>query len=368
MASAVSIPSSSQPEPPMVHASNIFSIKELAESKGDSSLIPSTYHSISQLHHDDDDDDAEYLASSIPVIDFSHLTSHHPQTHTKAVQLLGKACAEWGVFMLTNHGIPEKLVEKLMEKSGEFHDLPIEEKKEFGDNKSPLEPIRHGTSFCPQVEKVHYWRDYLKANTFPQFNFPHKPPGYRDVAYEYSQKIRGLARKLLEGISESLGLASNSIIESTEFDSGHQVFVVNMYPPCPQPQLALGLPPHSDIGLLTLLTQNGVGGLQVKHHGKWVNVNPLSNSITVILADQLEVLSNGRYEGVLHRAILNNEETRISVVLVNGPALDKEIGPLAELLEKEKPLFKSMKYQDYFQFQQRTRLDDKNTLYEIRLN
>lgn len=71
---------------------------------------------------------------------------------------------------------------------------------------------------------------------------------------------------------------------------------------------------------------------------------------------------------MLHRAILNNEETRISVVLVNGPALDKEIGPLAELLEKEKPLFKSMKYQDYFQFQQRTRLDDKNTLYEIRLN
>ncbi|BAT78823.1 Protein DMR6-LIKE OXYGENASE 1 [Vigna angularis] len=270
--------------------------------------------------------------------------------------------------MLTNHGIPENLVEKLMEKSREFHDLPIEEKKEFGDNKSPLEPIRHGTSFCPQVEKVHYWRDYLKANTFPQFNFPHKPPGYREVAYEYSQKIRGLGRKLLEGISESLGLASNSIFESTEFDSGHQVFVVNMYPPCPQPHLALGLPPHSDIGLLTLLTQNGIGGLQVKHHGKWVNVNPVSNSITVILADQLEVLSNGRYEGVLHRAILNNEETRISVVLVNGPALGKEIGPLAELLEKEKPLFKSMKYQDYFKFHQRTRLDDKNTLYEIRLN
>jgi len=98
-----------------------------------------------------------------------------------------------------------------------------------------------------------------------------------------------LARKLLEGISESLGLGSNSIVESTEFDSGHQLFVVNLYPPCPQPHLALGLPPHSDIGLLTLLTQNGIGGLQVKHHGKWVKVNPLPNSITVLLSDQLEV-------------------------------------------------------------------------------
>jgi len=95
MASAASIPSSSQPEP------NIFSIKEFAKSNGDFSLIPSTYHSISQIH-DDDDDVAENLASSIPVIDFSHLASHHPQTHAKAVHLLGEACAEWGVFMVRN--------------------------------------------------------------------------------------------------------------------------------------------------------------------------------------------------------------------------------------------------------------------------
>ncbi|KAK7353352.1 hypothetical protein VNO80_18798 [Phaseolus coccineus] len=358
-----SIPSSSQPEPPMVHAS-ISSIKDFAESKGDSSPIPSTYHSISELH--EDDDVADELAASIPVIDFSHLTSHHPQIHAKAVRLIGKACAEWGVFMLTNHGIPENLVEKLMKKSREFHDLPLEEKKEFGD-KGPFEPIRHGTSFCPQVEKVHYWRDYLKATTFPQFNFPRKPPGFREVAYEYSQKIRGLARKLLEGISESLGLASNSIVESTEFDSSHQLFVVNLYPACPQPHLALGMPSHSDIGLLTLLTQNGIGGLQVKHHGKWVNINPLPNCLTVLLADQLEVVSNGRYKRVLHRAILKNGGTRISVVLANGPALDKEVGPLAELLEHEKPLFKSIKYQDYFLLQQKSRLDDKSSLDEIRL-
>lgn len=79
-------------------------------------------------------------------------------------------------------------------------------------------------------------------------------------------------------------------------------------------------------------------------------------------------MSNGRYERVLHRAILNNVGTRISVVLANGPALDKEIGPLAELLENEKPLFKTIKYKDYFQFQQKSRLDDKSGLDQIRLN
>ena len=100
------------------------------------------------------------------------------------------------------------------------------------------------------------------------------------------KKIRGVARKLLEGISESLGLESNSIIESSGFDSGLQLFIANLYPPCSQPHLALGMLPHS---FLTLVTQNGIGRLQVKHDGKWVNVNPLPNSLMVILGDQLEV-------------------------------------------------------------------------------
>lgn len=94
---------------------------------------------------------------------------------------------------------------------------------------------------------------------------------------------------MLQRISESLGLQSNSIIECSCFDSGLQIFAVNMYPPCPQPHLALGLPPHSDHGLLTFLMQNEIGGLQVKHGGKWVNVDPLPNCLVVNIGDQLEV-------------------------------------------------------------------------------
>ncbi|KAL2638502.1 hypothetical protein AAZV13_06G117100 [Glycine max] len=305
MASAATISlSEAEPEAPKVHASDISSIKALAESKG-ASHIPSTNHSITDLH----DDVADELAASIPVIDLSFLTSHDPQIHTKALYQLGKACAEWGLIMLTNHEIPEKLVEDVKKKSREFHDFPVEE-KEFSD-KGPFTPIRYGTSFYPEAENVHYWRDYLKVITFPEFNFPHKPPGRLPMTID--KKIRGVARKLLEGISESLGLESNSIIESSGFDSGLQLFIANLYPPCSQPHLALGMLPHS---FLTLVTQNGIGRLQVKHDGKWVNVNPLPNSLMVILGDQLEVVSNGRYESMLHLVILNNKEIMMSLVVV----------------------------------------------------
>ena len=98
MASAATISlSEAEPEAPKVHASDISSIKALAESKG-ASHIPSTNHSITDLH----DDVADELAASIPVIDLSFLTSHDPQIHTKALYQLGKACAEWGLIMVSN--------------------------------------------------------------------------------------------------------------------------------------------------------------------------------------------------------------------------------------------------------------------------
>lgn len=77
-------------------------------------------------------------------------------------------------------------------------------------------------------------------------------------------------------------------------------------------------------------------------------------------------MSNGKYSSVLHRAILNNKNTRVSVAVGNGPALDNEIGPVPKLLEKEKPLFKSIKFRDYFLIHQQSRFSDRNALDEIR--
>lgn len=99
-------------------------------------------------------------------------------------------------------------------------------------------------------------------------------------------------KELLKGVSESLGLDPCHLEKASELETGLQILVANFYPRCPQPELAMGLPPHSDHGLLTVLVQNNVGGLQVKHNGKWVLVNPLPNSFLVNTCDQLEVCSS----------------------------------------------------------------------------
>lgn len=101
--------------------------------------------------------------------------------------------------------------------------------------------------------------------------------------------MNALAEKLLSLISGSLGLRSSCIKDSVgEF---YQNITVSYYPPCPQPELTLGLQSHSDMGAITLLIQDDVGGLEVLKDGKWVLVNPLCDAILVILADQTEVWS-----------------------------------------------------------------------------
>ena len=107
----------------------------------------------------------------------------------------------------------------------------------------------------------------------------------------YSDEMKILAQKLLALISESLGLGSSCIEDAV--GEIYQNITVSYYPPCPQPDLTLGLQSHSDFGAVTLLIQDDVGGLQVLKDGdggdRWVTVKPLSDAILVLLGDQTEV-------------------------------------------------------------------------------
>lgn len=303
----------------------------------------------------------------IPVIDFSLLTAGKPHQRAQAVMDLGKACEEWGFFMLVNHGVPEKLRNELMDVAKGFFDLPAEVKQEYSDTHA-LNPIRYGTGFNAKVDVVRYWRDYLKIITHPEFHCPTKPPEFREVLQEYTTRIRDLGRELFGGIWESLGLDDKYMSEFLNLDSSFQLIACNLYPPCPEPELAMGLPPHSDHGLLIFLYQNGVDGLELKHDGKWVRVKPLPNCYLVNSGDHMEIVSNGKYKSVLHRAVLNRESTRMSIVSPVCPSLDTVVEPAPQLVSSESPAaFRGMKYGEFMEHQQSNKLEDKSALDLLRI-
>ena len=113
---------------------------------------------------------------------------------------------------------------------------------------------------------------------------------YREDVAEYCTSIRALVLRLLETISESLGLEKNYV--SGVLGKHGQHMAMNYYPPCPQPELTYGLPGHTDCSLITVLLQDDVPGLQVLRNGKWVSVNPIPNSFIVNIGDHMQVNSD----------------------------------------------------------------------------
>lgn len=158
--------------------------------------------------------------------------------------------------------------------------------------------------------------------------------------------MKGLAQKVLGVISESVGLRASCIEDAVgEF---YQNVTVSYYPPCPEPDLTLGLQSHSDMGAITLLIQDDVGGLQVLKGDTWVNVQPLQDAVLVLLADQTEIITNGKYRSCEHRAITNPDRARLSVATFHDPAKTVKISPASELINESSPAkYRDVVYGDY---------------------
>lgn len=110
----------------------------------------------------------------------------------------------------------------------------------------------------------------------------------RVVAKEYLEEVWGLAIRISGAISEALGLERDYVEKS--LGEGCQIVASNYYPPCPEPHRTLGLAAHSDHGGITILMQNEVDGLQVKHQGEWVAVHHVPGTLVVNIGDYIEVI------------------------------------------------------------------------------
>lgn len=164
----------------------------------------------------------------------------------------------------------------------------------------------------------------------------------------YCREVREVALRLLEAISESLGLEADFLDKALGKHEQHMA--INYYPKCPNPELTFGLPAHSDPTVLTLLLQDEVRGLQVLNNGHWISVNPIPNSFVINIGDQLQVLSNGRYKSVLHRAVVSSSKARISIPTFYCPSPDAVIAPAPASIDDEHPaLFRSFSYHEYYE-------------------
>ncbi|CAI0559061.1 unnamed protein product, partial [Linum tenue] len=109
----------------------------------------------------------------------------------------------------------------------------------------------------------------------------------RDILIEYSKQVKRLSKTILELLSEALGLEPNRL---NQLGCGAgQLLLGHYYPACPEPEVTIGVTDHTDASFITILLQDQIGGLQVLHRNKWVDVQPRKGALVVNLGDLLQV-------------------------------------------------------------------------------
>lgn len=264
----------------------------------------------------------------IPVIDFSKLNG---DKRADTMALLHEACEKWGFFMIENHEIDTHLMEKVKQLINAYYEENLKESFYQSEIAKRLEK-QQNTSDIDWESAFFIWhRPTSNINEIPNLS-----QELRQTMDEYIAELIQLVEKLSELMSENLGL-EKSYIKEAFCGSNKSPAVgtkVAKYPQCPHPELVRGLREHTDAGGIILLLQDDqVPGLEFFKDGKWVGIPPSkNNAIFVNTGDQVEVLSNGLYKSVVHRVMPDKNGSRISIATFYNPIGEAIISPALRLL------------------------------------
>lgn len=298
----------------------------------------------------------------IPLID---LQSTHRQ---QIVTQIREASIHWGFFQLVNHGIPLTVLDAMLKATRKFHEQDKESKAKLYV-RDPLKNVKFRSNFDLFESPAANWRDTLSCSFDDSIDLLQELPSViRHEMVDYMQQVNGLADTLCELFCEALGLDQDHLKCMNSIET--QVIVAHYYPACPQPHLTLGTTKHSDPSFLTLLLQDELGGLQVRHQNQWVDVSPIRGAIVVNIGDLFQLVSNDKFRSAEHRVLASQEGPRISVAVFFHPNYDEErlYGPVEEALSDENPpVYKQILMKDYFKHFDAKGLDGKSALERFKL-
>ncbi|KAL9370575.1 hypothetical protein Peur_035715 [Populus x canadensis] len=100
---------------------------------------------------------------------------------------------------------------------------------------------------------------------------------FKEVSEECAKYTREVTDKLFTALSLGLGLEGHALKEGAGGEEIEYMLKINYYPPCPRPDLTLGVAAHIDLSVLTILVPDEVPGLQIFKDGNWFAAKHIPN-------------------------------------------------------------------------------------------
>ncbi len=261
---------------------------------------------------------------------------------------MASACRDAGFFYVVGHGVDPALGQRLEELSHRFFALPARAKARYA---MPLggrawrgwfplggeltsgrpdwkEGLYLGTELPASHPRVVAGVPLHGSNLIPDEDVL---PGFRQAIFSYMAAVTQLGHRVMAALARSLGLEADYFASRYTADP-LILFRIFLYPSQPVPSgldVQDGVGEHTDYGLLTLLRQDDVGGLEVRTSRGWRTAAPVADSFVCNIGDMLDRMTGGLYKSTPHRVRLNQSgRDRLSFPLFFDPDFDVRIKPI----------------------------------------
>ncbi|KAG8788914.1 hypothetical protein FRC12_014076 [Ceratobasidium sp. 428] len=262
------------------------------------------------------------------------------------------ACVHVGFFYVQNHGVDNEVIEKVVQASHQFFDLPIAEKTNLdihkssnfkgytallGENTNPENrgDLHEGFDIGPETSAEQSDTSMSGHNAWPN---PETSPGFREAVTQYYQAVVDLGLRLFPAFALALNLPQDFF--SDKIKKAAAIMRLLHYPPQTGTvdHRIQGIGAHTDYECFTILWQDNVPALQVlSTSGQWVDAPPIPGTFVINIGDQMARWTNDVFKSTVHRAINRSGIRRYSMPLFFGTDYHVKLEALPSCVSEARP-------------------------------
>jgi len=302
------------------------------------------------------------LSHSVPVIDISAWQNGTEQERDFIAKAVAEACVTWGFLLLSGHGVPADIIDRIFAITYDFFDCSEQDKllcnasgrkggrgyfplgtkslaRTRGDINAPFDQKESFLIGAEPVDNDPYYATPDAQSHFAENVWPNQPADMQSVWLEYRHACQTVSDVVLSIFARSLGKSDNWF--ESRIDKPISTLVAHHYPEQQRPPEAGAIRSgaHTDFGSLSLLlTENRPGGLQVMGPDEsWHDIAPLPGAFIVNIGDLMARWTNDCWRSTLHRVVnppIDSGEAarRLSIVYFHTPNYDAEVSCMETLL------------------------------------
>ncbi|MFT7218715.1 MAG: isopenicillin N synthase-like dioxygenase [Candidatus Azotimanducaceae bacterium] len=268
----------------------------------------------------------------IPTIDFGHYDDTDVKTMSVLADQVEAALTQSGFMKIKSLGISQSEIDRAFDLSRWFFTQASNDKsrsaygdaaENFGYQNVGVEHL--DPSKPADLKETFTMRDVLN----------HDPADARWPSPEFCEEITDFFRACLEAAYRVQRVFA-CVLETdpdyfVQYHRGENVTLRLLhYPSAGEPavkQGQLGAGSHTDYGMITLLFQRDVGGLEVQDAaGVWHAVPPDNDAIVINSGDLMERWTNGKFRSTPHRVQpMLGDEDRYSIAMFVDPDTDTPV-------------------------------------------